>query len=176
MFFWSVIVKTLIQIETWQDTLYLIYETMLKPSLYTTLEIHFIQKKTQISGEICHIQGCDDLTMNYITSSKCLLWSLILIKILNSKVYLEYWIIINNQLNLLKYRECSLLVEASIHKETWRRCARWHRSRPGGSAVVAAIYKYTRTAEILWRKRDCAWPLPQEENAHPCLNRLSLFY
>ena len=37
---------------------------------------------------------------------------------------------------------------------------------PTESAVVAAIYKYTRTTEILWRKKDStAQPLPQEESA-----------
>ena len=58
-----------------------------------------------------------------------------------------------------------------------RGCTRWCRSQPTGSAVVAAIYKYTWTTEILWRKRDSAatlsrgerlWaprPLPQEERA-----------
>ena len=52
----------------------------------------------------------------------------------------------------------------------------WRRSRPAESAVVAAIYKYTWTTEILWRKRDgmatlsrgerlwVPWPLPQEES------------
>ena len=30
----------------------------------------------------------------------------------------------------------------------------WRGSRPAGSGVVAAIYKYTWTTEILWRKRD----------------------
>ena len=51
------------------------------------------------------------------------------------------------------------------------------RSRPAGSAVVIAIYTYTRTTEILWRKRDGAatlsrgerpwepWSLPEEESA-----------
>ena len=48
----------------------------------------------------------------------------------------------------------------------WRRCGRWadivskvlvirwRGSRPAGSGAVAAIYKYTRTKELLWRKRD----------------------
>ena len=44
----------------------------------------------------------------------------------------------------------------------------WHGSRPARSSVVVAIYKYTQTTEILWRKRDSTatlkrrapWPLP----------------
>ena len=50
---------------------------------------------------------------------------------------------------------------------------------PAGSAVVAAIYRYTRTTEILWRKRDVR-PLLQEESTSehpdPCLDRLLLFF
>ena len=34
----------------------------------------------------------------------------------------------------------------------WRGCTRWCRSRPTGSAVVAAIYKYTRTTDPDFRK------------------------
>ena len=37
------------------------------------------------------------------------------------------------------------------------------RSRPAGSAVVIAIYTYTRTTEILWRKRDGAATLSRGE-------------
>ena len=38
----------------------------------------------------------------------------------------------------------------------------WPRSRPAGSAVVVAIYTYTRTTEILWRK-GATWPLSKFE-------------
>ena len=40
------------------------------------------------------------------------------------------------------------------------------RSGPAGSCVVAAIDKYTRTTEILWRKRDCR-PLSESETGPP---------
>ena len=38
----------------------------------------------------------------------------------------------------------------------------WRGSQPAGSSVVAAIYKYTRTTEILWRKRDSSATLSEE--------------
>ena len=41
----------------------------------------------------------------------------------------------------------------------------WRRSRSVGSGVVAAIYKYTRTTEILWRKRVCMATLQVRERA-----------
>ena len=51
---------------------------------------------------------------------------------------------------------------------------------------MAAIYKYTRTTEILWRKRDSMATLQvregvraresPRERADPCLDRLLLFF
>ena len=38
----------------------------------------------------------------------------------------------------------------------------WHGSQATGSGVVVAIYKYTRTTEILWRKRDSMATLSRE--------------
>ena len=46
-----------------------------------------------------------------------------------------------------------------------------------GSYVVVAIYKYTRTTEILWRKRGCVAALQVKERApDPLLDRLLLFF
>ena len=54
--------------------------------------------------------------------------------------------------------------------------APWRRSRPAGSAVVAAICKYTQTKEILWRKRGCVAALQVRERApDPHLDRLYCF-
>ena len=48
--------------------------------------------------------------------------------------------------------------------------------RPTGSVVVA-IYTYTRTTEILWRKRGCMAALQVRERApDPHLDRLLLFF
>ena len=62
----------------------------------------------------------------------------------------------------------------------------WRRSWPTGSALVAVIYKYTRTTEILWRKRGCMAALQvrerarglerAQERADPHLDRLLLFF
>ena len=53
----------------------------------------------------------------------------------------------------------------------------WPRSRPAGSCAVAAICKYTRTTEILGRKRDCVAALQVKERApDPRLDRLLLFF
>ena len=63
---------------------------------------------------------------------------------------------------------------ARVPKEAFKK---WHRSRPAGSAVVAAIYTYTRTTEILWRKRGCVAALQVQERApDPRLDRLLLFF
>ena len=40
---------------------------------------------------------------------------------------------------------------------------KWRRTRPAGSCVVAAIYKYTQITEILWRKRGCMAALQVRE-------------
>ena len=46
-----------------------------------------------------------------------------------------------------------------------------------GSCAVAAICKYTRTTEILWRKRGCVAALQVKERApDPRLDRLLLFF
>ena len=41
----------------------------------------------------------------------------------------------------------------------------WLGSRPAGSGIVATIYKYTRTTEILWRERDSAATLSRGEHS-----------
>ena len=41
---------------------------------------------------------------------------------------------------------------------------------------MAAIDKYTRTTEILWRKRDCVATLSRRELHDPCLDRLLLLF
>ena len=42
---------------------------------------------------------------------------------------------------------------------------------------MVAIYTYTRTTEILWRKRGCVATLQVKEGApDPCLDRLLLFF
>ena len=56
----------------------------------------------------------------------------------------------------------------------------WCWSWPAGSCVVAAIDKYTRTTEILWRKRDgmaILWERARGlERDDPCLDRLLLLF
>ena len=42
--------------------------------------------------------------------------------------------------------------------------------------VVAAMDKFTRTTEILWRKRDSMASLSRGEGADPCLDRLLLLF
>ena len=41
---------------------------------------------------------------------------------------------------------------------------------------MVAVYKYTLTTEILWRKRDSEATLSRGEHLDPCLDRLLLFF
>ena len=47
---------------------------------------------------------------------------------------------------------------------------------PWDPCVVVAMDKFTRTTEILWRKRDSKATLSRGERPHPCLDRLLFLF